>query len=133
MAEHLRRSSSPRKLKEGMNVRDAFIKEGFSRYYLLALTNEIFEKITGYELEEGEYHIGDEIDVAVVDTEEVPIDGVIVGFAVAKTAYAEELADMNLKFLNIVETKDGIQFGEIVGMKSDFYPVSIQEIRDIVE
>lgn len=132
MAEHLRRSSSPRRLKEGMNVRDAFIKEGFSRYYLLALTNEIFEKITGYELEEGEYRIGDEIDVAV-DTEEVTIDGVIVGFAVAKTAYAEELADMNLKFLNIVETRDGIQFGEIIGMSSDFYPVSIQEIRDIVE
>ena len=132
MAEHLRRSSSSRRLREGRNVRDAFIKEGFSRYYLLALTNEIFEKITGYELEEGEYRIGDEIDVAV-DTEEVTIDGVIVGFAVAKTAYAEELADMNLKFLNIVETKDGIQFGEIIGMSSDFYPVSIQEIRDIVE
>lgn len=132
MAEHLRRSSSPRRLKEGRNVRDAFIKEGFSRYYLLALTNEIFEKITGYELEEGEYHIGDEIDVAV-DTEEVTIDGTIVGFAVAKTAYAEELADMNLNFLNIVETRDGIQFGEIIGVSNDFYPVSIQEIRDIVE
>ena len=132
MAEHLRRSSSSRRLKEGRNVRDAFVKEGFSRYYLLALTNEIFEKITGYELEEGEYRIGDEIDVAV-DTEEVTIDGVIVGFAVAKTAYAEELADMNLNFLNIVETRDGIQFGEIIGMSSDFYPVSIQEIRDIVE
>lgn len=132
MAEHLRRSSSSRRLKEGRNVRDAFIKEGFSRYYLLALTNEIFERITGYELEEGEYCIGDEIDVAV-DTEEVTIDGLIVEFAVAKTAYAEELADMNLKFLNIVETRDGIQFGEIIGMSSDFYPVSIQEIRDIVE
>lgn len=132
MAEHLRRSSSPRRLREGRNVRDAFIREGFSRYYLLALTNEIFEKITGYELEEGEYRIGDEIDVAV-DTEEVTIDGLIVGFAVAKTAYAEELADMNLKFLNIVETRDGIQFGEIIGMSSDFYPISIQEIRDIVE
>lgn len=132
MAEHLRRSSSPRRLKEGMNVRDAFIKEGFSRYYLLALTNEIFEKITGYELEEGEYHIGDEIDVTT-GPEEVSIDGFIVGFAVAKTAYAAELADMNLNFLNIVETAEGIQFGEIVGMKSDFYPVSIQEIRDIVE
>lgn len=132
MAEHLRRSSSPRKLKEGMNVRDAFIKEGFSRYYLLALTNEIFEKITGYELEEGEYRIGDEIDITI-GPEEIPIDGVIVGFAVAKTAYAAELADMNLNFLNIVETAEGIQFGEIIGMKSDFYPVSIQEIRDIVE
>lgn len=132
MTKHLRRSDSPRRLKEGRNVRDAFVKEGFSRYYLLALTNEIFEKITGYELEEGEYRIGDEIDVAV-DTEEVTIDGVIVGFAVAKTAYAEELADMNLKFLNIVETRDGIQFGEIIGVSSDFYPVSIQEIRDIVE
>lgn len=132
MAEHLRRSSFPRRLREGRNVRDAFIREGFSRYYLLALTNEIFEKITGYELEEGEYRIGDEIDVAV-DTEEVTIDGLIVGFAVAKTAYAEELADMNLKFLNIVETRDGIQFGEIIGMSSDFYPISIQEIRDIVE
>ena len=132
MAEHLRRSSSPRRLKEGKNVRDAFVKEGFSRYYLLALTNEIFEKITGYELEEGEYRIGDEIDITI-GTEEIPIDGVIVGFAVAKTAYAAELADMNLNFLNIVETAEGIQFGEIVGMKSDFYPVSIQEIRDIVE
>ena len=132
MAEHLRRSSSPRKLKEGMNVRDAFIKEGFSRYYLLALTNEIFEKITGYELEEGEYRIGDEIDITT-GPEEVSIDGFIVGFAIAKTAYAAELADMNLNFLNIVETAEGIQFGEIVGMKSDFYPVSIQEIRDIVE
>ena len=132
MAEHLRRSSSPRRLKEGRNVRDAFVKEGFSRYYLLALTNEMFEKITGYELEEGEYRIGDEIDITI-GTEEIPIDGVIVGFAVAKTAYAAELADMNLNFLNIVETAEGIQFGEIVGMKSDFYPVSIQEIRDIVE
>ena len=132
MAEHLGRSSSPRKLKEGMNVRDAFIKEGFSRYYLLALTNEIFEKITGYELEEGEYRIGDEINITI-GPEEILIDGVIVGFAIAKTAYAAELADMNLNFLNIVETAEGIQFGEIVGMKSDFYPVSIQEIRDIVE
>lgn len=132
MAEHLRRSSSPKRLKEGRNVRDAFVKEGFSRYYLLALTNEIFEKITGYELEEGEYRIGDEIDITI-GTEEIPIDGVIVGFAVAKTAYAAELADMNLNFLNIVETAEGIQFGEIIGMKSDFYPVSIQEIRDIVE
>lgn len=132
MAEHLRRSSSSRRLKEGRNVRDAFVKEGFSRYYLLALTNEIFEKITGYELEEGEYRIGDEIDITI-GTEEIPIDGIIVGFAVAKTAYAAELADMNLNFLNIVETAEGIQFGEIVGMKSDFYPVSIQEIRDIVE
>lgn len=132
MAEHLRRSSSPRRLKEGRNVRDAFVKEGFSRYYLLALTNEIFEKITGYELEEGEYRIGDEIDITI-GPEETPINGFIVGFAIAKAAYAAELADMNLNFLNIVETAEGIQFGEIIGMKSDFYPVSIQEIRDIVE
>lgn len=112
MAEHLRRSSSPRRV---------FTEEGFSKYYLLALTNKAFEDLSGYELAEDEYRIGD-------DT----VAGPIVGFAIAKPAFAGELADMNLDYLNIVETKDGIRFGELAGSRDDFYPVSIQEVEDVV-
>ena len=119
MTEQVRRSSSLRRVREGKNVRGAFVGEGFSKYYLLALTNKAFEEMSGYELAEGEYRIGDDTVV-----------GPIVGFAIAKSAFAEELADSNLDYLDIVETKDGIQFGELVGSRDDFYPVSIQDVED---
>ena len=115
------KTTSVRRVREGKDVRSAFTEEGFSKYYLLALTNEKFEDISGYELAEGEYRIGD-------DT----VAGPIVGFAIAKAAFAEELADMNLDYLNAVETKDGIRFGELAGSRDDFYPVDIKEIEDIV-
>ena len=115
------KTTSARRVREGKDVRSAFTGEGFSKYYLLALTNEKFEDISGYELAEGEYRIGD-------DT----VAGPIVGFAIAKAAFAEELADMNLDYLNAVETKDGIRFGELAGSRDDFYPVDIKEIEDIV-
>lgn len=115
------KTTSVRRVREGKDVRSAFTGEGFSKYYLLALTNEKFEDISGYELAEGEYRIGD-------DT----VAGPIVGFAIAKAAFAEELADMNLDYLNAVETKDGIRFGELAGSRDDFYPVDIKEIEDIV-
>ena len=115
------KTTSIRRVREGKDVRSAFTGEGFSKYYLLALTNEKFEDISGYELAEGEYRIGD-------DT----VAGPIVGFAIAKAAFAEELADMNLDYLNAVETKDGIRFGELAGSRDDFYPVDIKEIEDIV-
>ena len=115
------KTTSVRRVREGKDVRSAFTGEGFSKYYLLALTNEKFEDISGYELAEGEYRIGD-------DT----VAGPIVGFAIAKAAFAEELADMNLDYLNAVETKDGIRFGELTGSRDDFYPVDIKEIEDIL-
>lgn len=115
------KTTSVRRVREGKDVRSAFTGGGFSKYYLLALTNEKFEDISGYELAEGEYRIGD-------DT----VAGPIVGFAIAKAAFAEELADMNLDYLNAVETKDGIRFGELAGSRDDFYPVDIKEIEDIV-
>ena len=115
------KTTSVRRVREGKDVRSAFTGEGFSKYYLLALTNEKFEDISGYELAEGEYRIGDDTVV-----------GPIVGFAIAKAAFAEELADMNLDYLNVVETKDGIRFGELAGSRDDFYPVDIKEIEDIV-
>lgn len=121
MTRPLRRSVSSRRIKEGRDVRGAFTGEGFSKYYLLALTNKAFEDLSGYELAEGEYRIGDDTVV-----------GPIVGFAIAKSAFAEALADSNLDYLNIVETRDGIRFGELAGSRDDFYPVSIQEVEDIV-
>lgn len=117
----LRRPVSARRVRESVGVKSAFVREGFSKYYLLALTNEEFENMSGYELAEGEYRIGDDTVV-----------GPIVGFAIAKAAFAEELADMNLDYLNAVETKDGIRFGELAGSRDDFYPVDIKEIEDIV-
>lgn len=128
MTKQLRRSGSLRRVREGRDVRCAFGEEGFGKYYLLALTNDMYERLSGYELDEGEYRIGDEVDVPT-DTEEVTIAGTIVGFAIAKPAFFWELADVNLDCLNIVETEEGIQFGEIVGMSSDFYPASIQDVE----
>lgn len=129
MTNQLKRSGSLRRVREGRDVRCAFGEEGFGKYYLLALTNDMYERMSGYELDEGEYRIGDEVDVPT-DTEEVTIAGTIVGFAIAKPAFFWELADVNLDCLNIVETEEGIQFGEIVGMSSDFYPASIQDVED---
>lgn len=128
MTKQLKRSGSLRRVREGRDVRCAFGEEGFGKYYLLALTNDMYERLSGYELDEGEYRIGDEVDVPT-DTEEVTIAGTIVGFAIAKPAFFWELADVNLDCLNIVETEEGIQFGEIVGMSSDFYPASIQDVE----
>ena len=128
MTKQLKRSGSLRRVKESKDIRRTFIEEGFDKYYLLALTNDMYKRLSGYELDEGEYRIGDEVDVPV-DTEEVTIVGTIVGFAVAKPAFFWELADVNLDCLNIVETKEGIQFGEIVGKSSDFYPASVQDVE----
>lgn len=118
MTRHLKRSNSFRRVKESKDVRGVFTGEGFSKYYLLALTNRAFEELSGYELAEGEYRIGD-------DT----VAGPIVGFTIAKPAYAADLGDSNLDYLNIVETKDGIRFGELAGSRDDFYPVSIQDVE----
>lgn len=119
MTKQLKRSGSLRRVREGRDVRCAFGEEGFGKYYLLALTNDMYERLSGYELDEGEYRIGDDTVV-----------GPIVGFAVAKPAFFWELADSNLDCLNIVETSEGIRFGEIVGVESDFYPTSIQDVED---
>ena len=119
MTKQLRRSGSLRRVREGRDVRCAFGEEGFGKYYLLALTNDMYERLSGYELDEGEYRIGDDTVV-----------GPIVGFAIAKPAFFWELADSNLDCLNIVETSEGIRFGEIVGVESDFYPVSVQDVED---
>ena len=129
MTKQLKRSGSLRRVRESRDVRCAFGEEGFGKYYLLALTNDMYERLSGYELDEGEYRIGDEVDVPT-DTEEVTIAGTIVGFAIAKPAFFWELADVNLDCLNIVETSEGIRFGEIVGVESDFYPASIQDVED---
>ena len=119
MTKQLKRSGSLRRVREGRDVRCAFGEEGFGKYYLLALTNDMYERLSGYELDEGEYRIGDNTVV-----------GPIVGFAIAKPAFFWELADSNLDCLNIVETSEGIRFGEIVGVESDFYPASIQDVED---
>ena len=118
MTRQLRHSSSLRRVREGKDIRGAFVGEGFNKYYLLALTNKAFEELSGYELAEGEYRIGDDTVV-----------GPIVGFAIAKSAFAEDLADSNLDYLNIVETKGGVRFGELAGSRDDFYPVSIQDVE----
>ena len=118
MTKQLRRSGSLRRVRESRDVRRTFMEEGFGKYYLLALTNEMFEELSGYQLEEGEYHIGD-------DT----VDGPVIGFAIAKPAYAAELMDSNLDLLNVVDTGNGLRFGELVGSHDDFYPVSIQEVE----
>lgn len=119
MTKQLKRSGSLRRVRESRDVRCAFGEEGFGKYYLLALTNDMYERLSGYELDEGEYRIGDDTVV-----------GPIVGFAIAKPAFFWELADSNLDCLNIVETSEGIRFGEIVGVESDFYPASIQDVED---
>lgn len=118
MTKQLRRSGSLGRVREARDTRRVFMEEGFGKYYLLARTNEMFEELSGYQLEEGEYHIGD-------DT----VDGPIVGFAIAKPAYAAELADSNLDLLNIVDTGKGLRFGELAGSRDDFYPVSIQDVE----
>lgn len=102
-------------------VQSVFVREGFNRFYKLALTNEEFEGIAGYELEEGEYRIGDEI-----------VDGTIVGIAIAKPHFTDALIDMNLDYLNVVNTEEGIRFGEINGFTERLYPVDISEIVDII-
>ena len=130
MTKQLKRSGSLRRVRESRDVRCAFGEEGFGKYYLLALTNDMYERLSGYELDEGEYRIGDEVGVFVDPDDDATIIGTIVGFAVAKPAFFWELADVNLDCLNIVETEEGIQFGEIVGMSSDFYPASIQDVED---
>lgn len=103
-------------------VQSVFVREGFNKFYKLALTNEEFEDIAGFELEEGEYRIGDEIT-----------DGTIVGFAIARPQFANALVDMNLDYLNIVNTKEGIRFGEINGFTEELYPVDIEEIIDTID
>lgn len=118
MTKQLRRSSSLGRVREARDTRRVFMEEGFGKYYLLARTNEMFEELSGYQLEEGEYHIGD-------DT----VAGPIIGFAIAKPAYAAELADSNLDLLNVVDTGKGLRFGELAGSRDDFYPVSIQDVE----
>lgn len=129
MTKQLRRSGSLRRVKESRDIRRTFGEEGFDKYYLLALTNDMFERMTGYKLEEGEYRIGDKVGVFVDPDDDATIIGTIVGFAVAKPAFFWELADVNLDCLNIVVTSEGIRFGEIVGVESDFYPASIQDVE----
>ena len=119
MTKQLKRSGSLRRVKESRDIRRTFIEEGFGKYYLLALTDKMFEELSGYQLDEGEYHIGDESS-----------DGFIVGFAIAKPAYAAELMDSNLDLLNIVDTEKGLRFGELVGSSDNFYPVSIQDVEN---
>lgn len=118
MTKQLRRSSSLGRVREARDTRRVFMEEGFGKYYLLARTNEMFEELSGYQLEEGEYHIGD-------DT----VAGPIIGFAIAKPAYAAELADSNLDLLNVVDTGKGLRFGELAGSRDDFYPVSIRDVE----
>ena len=118
MTKQPRRPDSPGRVREARDTRRAFMEEGFGKYYLLARTDEMFEELSGYQLEEGEYHIGD-------DT----VDGPVIGFAIAKPAYAAELADSNLDLLNVVDTGNGLRFGELVGSSDNFYPVSIQEVE----
>ena len=118
MTKQLRRPDSLGRVREARDTRRAFMEEGFGKYYLLARTDEMFEELSGYQLEEGEYHIGD--DTA---------DGPVIGFAIAKPAYAAELADSNLDLLNVVDTGNGLRFGELVGSSDNFYPVSIQEVE----
>ena len=118
MIKQSKRSGSLGRVREARDTRRAFMEEGFGKYYLLARTNEMFEELSGYQLEEGEYHIGD-------DT----VAGPIIGFAVAKPAYAAELMDSNLDLLNVVDTEKGLRFGELVGSRDDFYPVSIQDVE----
>ena len=130
MTKQLKRSGSLRRVRESRDVRCAFGEEGFGKYYLLALTNDMYERLSGYELDEGEYRIGDEVGVFVDPDDDATIIGTIVGFAIAKPAFFWELADSNLDCLNIVETLEGIRFGEIVGVESDFYPASIQDVED---
>lgn len=118
MTKQLRRTDSLGRVREARDTRRVFMEEGFGKYYLLARTNEMFEELSGYQLEEGEYHIGD-------DT----VAGPIIGFAIAKPAYAAELADSNLDLLNVVDTGKGLRFGELAGSRDDFYPVSIQDVE----
>ena len=113
MTKQPRRPDSLGRVREARDTRRTFIEEGFGKYYLLALTNEMFEELSGYRLEEGD------------DT----VDGPVVGFAIAKPAYAAELMDSNLDLLNVVDTGTGLRFGELVGSRDDFYPVSIQEVE----
>ena len=103
-------------------VQSVFVREGFNKFYKLALTNEEFEDIAGFELEEGEYRIGDKIT-----------DGTIVGIAISKPHFADALRDMNLDYLNIVNTKEGIRFGEINGFTEKLYLVDIEEIIDTLD
>lgn len=102
-------------------IQSAFVGGGFNKFYTLALTNEEFEGIAGYELEEGEYRIGDEIT-----------DGTIVGIAISKPHFTDALIDMNLDYLNVVNTEEGIRFGEINGFTEKLYPVDISEIVAII-
>ena len=121
MTKQLKRSGSLRRVKESRDIRRTFIEEGFGKYYLLALTDKMYEELSGYQLDEDEYHIGDESS-----------DGFIVGFAVAKPAYAAELMDSNLDLLNVVDTEKGLRFGELVGSSDNFYPVSIRDIESVL-
>ncbi len=132
MTKQLKRSSSLRRVREGRDVKRTFVEEGFNKYYLLALTNDMYERLTGYKLDEGEYRIGDEVGVFVDPDDDATTIGTIVGLAVAKPAFFWELADSNLDCLNIVETSEGIRFGEIVGVESDFYPASIQDVEAVL-
>ena len=118
MTKQSRRIDSLGRVREARDTRRVFMEEGFGKYYLLARTNEMFEELSGYQLEEGEYHIGD-------DT----VAGPVIGFAIAKPAYAAELADSNLDLLNVVDTGKGLRFGELAGSRDDFYPVSIQDVE----
>ena len=118
MTKQLRRSGSLGRVRESRDIRRTFIEEGFGKYYLLALTNEAFEKLSGYQLDEGDYRIGGESS-----------DGFIVGFGIAKPAYAAELMESNLDLLNVVDTEEGLRFGELVGSRDNFYPVSIQDVE----
>lgn len=102
-------------------IQSAFVRGGFNKFYTLALTNEEFEGMAGYELEEGEYRIGDEI-----------ADGTIVGIAISKPHFTDALRDVNLDYLNVVNTEEGIRFGEINGFTERLYPVDISEIVDII-
>ena len=55
MTKQPRRPDSLGRVKEARDTRRAFMEEGFGKYYLLARTDEMFEELSGYQLEEGEY------------------------------------------------------------------------------
>ena len=103
------------------NIYDAFNDRGFSKFYLLTITDKAFENLLGVAIDEyTDYRIGDDIGY-----------GELIGFLVAKPPLYQELGENGLEVLFMIDNNyEGIHVGTVVGDR--WYDAEMDEIIDII-
>lgn len=99
------------------NIYDAFNDRGFSKFYLLTITDKAVENLLGIDLDEiTDYRIGDDTGY-----------GEIIGFLVGKPPLFQELEESGISVLFMVDDNyAGVRIGTPVGDR--WYDTDIEEV-----